>query len=252
MLPLELLVNVAGFLAGQNSYGTLANLASTCKLLKGERASTLYETVILDNDRQWWRDGDGLTFDQIFGNATLEQRINFRHTRYSGHSLWLRARLMRTASCQHRYVIAERLPIGLEILFSDHAVVIHKCDMSFREYKVFGNHRDAPCCLNINKPVTASTLVELLSIPLHWRESRVFQHITGVEKLILLGDGEIIGNASGRAPLPLGNSSSHLVICTPPHTAPSPGFYNTLQQIVREIHPPVEACYAAWKKPMRL
>jgi hypothetical protein len=124
--------------------------------------------------------------------------------------------------------------------------------MSFKDYVIFGSHRDAPCCLHINQPVTASTLADILSIPLHWREALALQHITGIERLNLSsGDGEIIGTNSGRRLLPLGNSSPHLVISTPLHAAPSPGLCDTIQQIAREIHPSTDACYTAWKKPTR-
>ncbi|KAJ9105517.1 hypothetical protein QFC21_001888 [Naganishia friedmannii] len=45
-LPLELLMNIAGFVAGNNSYGTLLNFSLLSKRLRAETIPTLYETII--------------------------------------------------------------------------------------------------------------------------------------------------------------------------------------------------------------
>ncbi|KAJ9113044.1 hypothetical protein QFC22_006140 [Naganishia vaughanmartiniae] len=47
MLPLELLVVIAQFLAGSDQYATLASLNSTCKLVRAETLPVLYETFIM-------------------------------------------------------------------------------------------------------------------------------------------------------------------------------------------------------------
>ncbi|KAJ9094249.1 hypothetical protein QFC21_006075 [Naganishia friedmannii] len=46
ILPLELLVIIAQFLAGSDQYATLASLNSTCKLVQAETLPVLYETFI--------------------------------------------------------------------------------------------------------------------------------------------------------------------------------------------------------------
>lgn len=252
-LPVELLVIVAGFLAGQNSYGTLASLAGTCKLLKGEIAPTLYETVILDSNRQWWRDGgDGLTVKQIFEESTLKQRIDFRYTRYDKRSgLVSDKRNADSVLSRVRYIIAEKPTDSLAIFFPKRAVLIHKCHMSFQAYITFGSHRDAPCCLHLYKPVSASVLAQLLSIPLHWRETRVLQHITGIERLKLVFEGAVIGTAGGGRLLPIGNASSKLEIVIGSVILPTSAVANTVQEISRELHPSKERSLTAWKKPVR-
>lgn len=48
-LPLELIVTVAEFLAGDHAFASLAALYSTNHQLREETASILYETLFLDN-----------------------------------------------------------------------------------------------------------------------------------------------------------------------------------------------------------
>lgn len=47
VLPFELLVLIAQFLAGHDAYGTLASLNSTCNMVREETLPILWETVIL-------------------------------------------------------------------------------------------------------------------------------------------------------------------------------------------------------------
>lgn len=130
-------------------------------------------------------------------------------------------------------------------------VFIHKSRMSFNDYIVFGSHRDAPCCLHLYKPVSVSVLAQLLAIPLHWRETSILQHITGIERLLLSSKGGIVGATCSERLLPLGNTSTSLEISVLPAIGPASGFSNTVQQIARVVHPPTEASYTKWKKPMR-
>jgi hypothetical protein len=48
-LPLEVIVIIAGFLAGSNNYGTLASLCVCSQLVQQECQATLYETVICND-----------------------------------------------------------------------------------------------------------------------------------------------------------------------------------------------------------
>jgi hypothetical protein len=48
-LPLELIVTVAEFLAGDHAFSTLAALHATSHQLKEETSSILHETLFLDN-----------------------------------------------------------------------------------------------------------------------------------------------------------------------------------------------------------
>lgn len=46
---------IAQFLGGSNSYETLSSLSLASKAVQSEVTPILYETVILDSDRVWWR-----------------------------------------------------------------------------------------------------------------------------------------------------------------------------------------------------
>jgi hypothetical protein len=80
-LPIEILVVIGRFLAGQNSYKTLANLGMCCKLLDQETASTLYETVLLDSNRGWWKDATGPSSRAIIASTSERQRERFKYTK---------------------------------------------------------------------------------------------------------------------------------------------------------------------------
>jgi hypothetical protein len=71
---------VAQFLAGSNSYGTLANLSLASKLVRFEITPILYETVILDGDRGWWRQKRSAGEREWFDNSSL--RENLHYTKY--------------------------------------------------------------------------------------------------------------------------------------------------------------------------
>lgn len=45
-LPIEILLNIAGFIAGSNDYGTLLAFCMTSKQIQEETKSTFYETVL--------------------------------------------------------------------------------------------------------------------------------------------------------------------------------------------------------------
>jgi hypothetical protein len=71
-LPLEVLVVIARFIAGNNDYGTLLSLCLTCKVVKDELKSTFFETVLQPdiNYLQRPRSGKGVRMDE------------YRHTKY--------------------------------------------------------------------------------------------------------------------------------------------------------------------------
>jgi hypothetical protein len=71
---------VAQFLAGCNSHGTLANLSLSSKLVRSEITPILYETVILDGDRGWWREKRSAGEREWFDSSSL--RENLRYTKY--------------------------------------------------------------------------------------------------------------------------------------------------------------------------
>jgi hypothetical protein len=45
-LPIEILLNIAGFIAGNNDYGTLLAFCMASKQIQEETKSTFYETVL--------------------------------------------------------------------------------------------------------------------------------------------------------------------------------------------------------------
>jgi hypothetical protein len=55
-MPLEILLNIAGFVAGSNNYGTLLNFSLVSKLIREEIKPVLYETM-------WFTDSNGLPMD---------------------------------------------------------------------------------------------------------------------------------------------------------------------------------------------
>lgn len=65
-LPLEVLVVIARFVAGNNDYGTLLSLCLTCKVVKEELKSTFFETVLQPdiNYLQRPRSGKGVRMDE--------------------------------------------------------------------------------------------------------------------------------------------------------------------------------------------
>jgi hypothetical protein len=80
ILPLEVIVLVGQFLAGQNSLATLASLTVTCKLLEQETTPVLYETVILLGARSFLRNYD--TDRELIRSKMNDRRLaNFSHTR---------------------------------------------------------------------------------------------------------------------------------------------------------------------------
>ncbi|KAJ9097774.1 hypothetical protein QFC20_006120 [Naganishia adeliensis] len=63
ILPVKSLANIAGFLAGDNDYVTLANFSSTSRLVSSALSSTLYETVLWNealNTRMKSAQADGI------------------------------------------------------------------------------------------------------------------------------------------------------------------------------------------------
>lgn len=209
--------------------------------------STLYETLILDSNRSWWR--DGLALPQILAETTQQQRANFKFTRYDVCTPFILPFHTLTYP-QHRYIIVERLTHALLRVFPQSAVQIGKCGMISGDYTAYGNSdRDAPCGINIVRPVAASILVELFAIPLSWRDSCLLQRITGVDWVVLAGDCQVIGATHGSF-LPLGNSSHRLMLSV--HTRKSLGLIDTMQRILQQIHPPPEACYESWRRPLQM
>jgi hypothetical protein len=55
-MPLEILLNIAGFVAGANHYGTLLNFSLVSKLIREEVKPVLYETM-------WFTDSRGVPAD---------------------------------------------------------------------------------------------------------------------------------------------------------------------------------------------
>lgn len=78
-LPVEVIVLVGQFLAGQNSLATLASLTIACKLLQQEAAPVLYETVILLDGRGWW--GTGTEAESLRNQMSDRLRANLARTR---------------------------------------------------------------------------------------------------------------------------------------------------------------------------
>lgn len=52
ILPIELLPNIASFVAGANDYGTLAALVSTSRQMQIEISPILFETVVWNSNLQ--------------------------------------------------------------------------------------------------------------------------------------------------------------------------------------------------------
>jgi hypothetical protein len=53
-LPLELIVTVAEFLAGDHAFSTLVALHSINRLVRDETSAILYETLFFDNVKKTW------------------------------------------------------------------------------------------------------------------------------------------------------------------------------------------------------
>jgi hypothetical protein len=56
-MPLEILLTVAGFVAGANNYGTLLNFSLVSKLIREEIKPVLYETMWFADERRFAYEG---------------------------------------------------------------------------------------------------------------------------------------------------------------------------------------------------
>ncbi|KAJ9110417.1 hypothetical protein QFC19_001542 [Naganishia cerealis] len=96
-LPMELLTLIAQFLAGTNSFGTLANLNVASKGLLRETKPILNETMLMDARGYWW-------FRKLHPNSKLEDII--QHTTASQREAWQQA---------NRQVLSDFLNIPLHM-----------------------------------------------------------------------------------------------------------------------------------------
>lgn len=81
-LPLEIITTIAGFVAGNNDFGTLASLCVTSRLLKAECERIWIETVV-------WSHKGPLDENMKKGQDTQVFPESWRHIRYAFPSLWL-------------------------------------------------------------------------------------------------------------------------------------------------------------------
>lgn len=246
-LPIELLVEIGRFLAGSNSYGTLSSLSSTCKTIKQETASTLYETVILGGNRSWWREGSNR--QTVLEETTAEQRHSF--DQYTRQVMELRIRSVNnlyTFAIRRRFIISEALSGANHCwLFSSKIVYIAKPKICPEFLEVFGSQRNSPCRLHLVRPINAKTLADLFAIPLRFENIPILQWIVGLGVVRIYKDGQILGCLQDRHLLPLLNGCGDLSVFLSGN-APS-GLENTMRQLLGSIYLLEGPSYLAWRKP---
>lgn len=67
-MPLEILLNIAGFMAGANNYGTLLNFSLVSKLIREEVKPVLYETM-------WFAEGGRLPTEATKRHSDVNKYI---------------------------------------------------------------------------------------------------------------------------------------------------------------------------------
>jgi hypothetical protein len=151
-LPLELIVTVAEFLAGDHAFATLATLHSTNHQLKEETSSILYETLFLDNKNRMPTYLQDET-EEGKRKAGYTKSVTWRSEGYSSHASHTRFcfchDFFATADAVHRN--NERFPNLMATIdgegpdrFSDHA----------------GVHRFS---IRLHKPIKSSTLFGVIT-----------------------------------------------------------------------------------------
>ncbi|GHJ84488.1 hypothetical protein NliqN6_0890 [Naganishia liquefaciens] len=227
-LPLEVLVIIGRFLAGQNSYATLAALAVGNKLLKQELTPVLWETVILDGDKGWWQ--SGINKWELLWRIGVEERKNLMHTKY--------------------LVLETTWSLFPLLAFPNVVVLIYRRRSDY----LFNTSLRAsqPWSLYIRQPVSATTLADLLANAVCSQYSRIRQSIRSLWLVELVENGCVLGKEQGRHMLPLGNGCPVLAIefvrCESSISASSRA-ENTLRQLSLLLRCSAQAGHLAWNIP---
>ncbi|KAJ9113051.1 hypothetical protein QFC22_006147 [Naganishia vaughanmartiniae] len=172
-LPMELLITIAGFLAGSNAYGSLANFNLASKAVRTETRPVLNETMMLDSKEYGWIQRYELDQD--------EKEI-FRGTSTSQHESWR----------QVKYVVVRKSVDEAESDPDLSQTLFHKGSRLFPNLQAILKYGlDQREILHIRKPTSRDTLTNFLKIPLWWMDT--WGPSAALDQILLDKHGEITG-----------------------------------------------------------
>ncbi|KAJ9120574.1 hypothetical protein QFC22_002503 [Naganishia vaughanmartiniae] len=213
-LPLELLINIAGFVAGNDSYGTLLNLSLMSKRLRKETIPTLYETII-------WNSKGYLYFDK-----------HVRNSRMSGQSDYIHTKFIYTTGNQ--FLDAKALFRSLRLqIHRSHSTLLdrHDEDRQRRDGTLFTGY------LTIYQPIHVDTITSLLRTPFCWTHERAaekrFSPIIGISRVDIHRDAAILPcKVPGRNTYFL-NQTRAIDIVTVNNAHPNKNYTATVNELVK-------------------
>ncbi|KAJ9094243.1 hypothetical protein QFC21_006069 [Naganishia friedmannii] len=172
-LPMELHTIIAGFLAGSNAYGSLANFNLASKAVHTETRPVLNETMLLDSKEYWWTQTYELdpNDEEIIDGTSESQREAWRQVKY--------------------LVIRKSVDDAESDLDLSHTL-FHQDTLLFPDLKAILMYGlDQKEILHIRKPTSRDAITDFLNIPL-WREG-TWGPSAVLERILFHEEGEITG-----------------------------------------------------------